>query len=525
MKRRDFIRNSILFTASATGGGVLSALLSRCSGGGNRPNIILIYADDLGYGDLGCYGAERVQTPHVDQLAREGIRFTQAYSTAATCTPSRYSLLTGEYAWRREGTGIARGDAALIIEPGRLTLPALLGRAGYTSGVVGKWHLGLGEDRPDWNGEIKPGPLEIGFDYSFIIPATGDRIPCVYVENHRVVRLDSTDPIQVSFDEKVGDDPTGRMHPEMLKVQADDQHSDTIINGISRIGYMEGGTSARWVDEEMAGVISGKAVQFIERNRHHPFFLYFSLHDIHVPRVPNSRFVGQTDMGPRGDVIVQLDWCVGEILDTLDRLNLTQNTMVIFSSDNGPVLNDGYEDQAEERVGDHRVTGPLRGGKYSSFEGGTRIPFIVRWPQKIQPGESEALISQVDFLSSFARLTGQSLSSTDAPDSVDLMSALTGESKDGRQHLVQEAMGNHLSLRMGDWKYIVPGAGAKIMAGKNIETGRDPNPQLYNLAEDVGEKNNVAANHPEVLKQMQKLMDLILKQGDRFNDISNSNIG
>ncbi len=518
MKRRDFIKNTLLGSTALACTGSLSALLSRCSMNGTRPNIVLIYADDLGYGDVGCYGAERVQTPHIDQLAREGLRFTQAYATAATCTPSRYSLLTGEYAWRREGTGIARGDATLIIEPGRLTLPALLGHAGYTSGVVGKWHLGLGEGQPDWNGEIKPGPLEIGFDYNFIIPATGDRVPCVYVENHRVVGLNPDDPIQVSFEGKVGDEPTGRMHPEMLKVQADDQHSDTIVNGISRIGYMEGGASARWVDEEMAGVITGKAIQFIERNQHHPFFLYFPLHDIHVPRVPNSRFAGQTEMGPRGDVIVQLDWCVGEILDTLDRLNLTQNTMVVFTSDNGPVLNDGYQDLAEEMVGDHRMTGPLRGGKYSSFEGGTRIPFIVRWPQQIQSGESDALISQVDFLSSFARLTDQTLLQNDAPDSIDLLSALTGESQKGREHLVQEAIGEHLSLRMGDWKYIVPGAGAKIMAGKNIETGRDPDPQLYRLSDDVGEQDNMASDYPDVLKTMMGLMETLHQKGHRFVD-------
>ena len=523
--RRLFIQHSILFSTALTGGGMLSDLFLCCSTMGNNPNIIIIYADDLGYGDVGCYGAKKVQTTHIDRLAREGIRFTQAYSTAATCTPSRYSLLTGEYAWRREGTGIARGDATLIIEPGYLTLPALLDRAGYTSGVVGKWHLGLGEGRPDWNGEIKPGPLEIGFDYSFIIPATGDRVPCVYVENHHVVGLDPNDPIQVSFDGKVGDDPTGRTHPEMLKVQADDQHSDTIVNGISRIGYMVGGKSARWVDEEMADVITGKAVAFIEKNQSHPFFLYFSPHDIHVPRVPSSRFIGKTEMGSRGDVIMQLDWCVGEILNMLDRLNLIQNTMVIFTSDNGPVLNDGYQDLAVEKVGNHQMTGPLRGGKYSSFEGGTRIPFLIRWPRQIQPGESDALISQVDLLSSFARLTGQSLSPGDATDSIDLLSALTGKSQKGRGRLVQEALGNHLSLRVENWKYIVPQEGARIMAGKNIETGCDLNPQLYKLDEDIGEKNNLAMAYPDVLENMQNLMDVLYKTGDRFINKSDLNIG
>lgn len=515
MNRRGFIQ--LLSSTSTTF--ALSSLLqipcSRSIAAEQQPNIVLIYADDLGYGDVSCYGADRVQTPNIDRLAAEGIRFTEAYATAATCTPSRYSLITGQYAWRREGTEVGDRDTPLVVPLGGTTLPSMLGKAGYTSGVVGKWHLGLGKGKADWNGEVKPGPLEVGFDYSFVIPATGDRVPCVYVENHHVVGLDPEDPIQVSFGEKVGDDPTGVTHPEMLKVKADRQHSDTIVNGISRIGYMSGGNAARWVDEDMADVISGKAVTFIENSREHSFFLYFSLHDIHVPRVPHPRFVGKTEMGPRGDVIVQADWCVGEVLETLDRLELTQNTMVIFTSDNGPVLNDGYEDQAVEKVGEHRMAGPLRGGKYSSFEGGTRIPFLVRWPQTIKPGESNALISQIDFLASLARLTGQDLLPEEAPDSIDVLPALLGQSRDGREHLVQQAMGGYLSLRMRQWKYIAPGEGDKIMANKNIETGRDPDPQLYDLSSDIGERRNVSEEHPEVLEKMQSLMREIRQRGHR----------
>ena len=296
------------------------------------PNIVLIYTDDLGYGDVSSYGATAFQTPNIDRLATEGLRFTRAHAPSATCTPSRYALLTGEYAWRRAGTGIARGDAALIIEPGRTTLPSLLQQAGYTTGVVGKWHLGLGgEGGPDWNGDIKPGPLEIGFDEAFLIPATGDRVPTVYVENHRVVGLDPADPISVSFNEPVGDEPTGRDHSELLKMHPSHGHDRTIVNGISRIGYMSGGTAARWVDEDMADVITARAVDFIEQHQGSPFFLYFSTHDIHVPRVPHARFAGQSGLGPRGDVILQLDWCVGEILNALDRLGLADNTLVVFT--------------------------------------------------------------------------------------------------------------------------------------------------------------------------------------------------
>ncbi len=515
MDRRKFIQ--ILSSTSTTF--ALSSLLQASSWRSvtaqHHPNIVLIYVDDLGYGDVSCYGARRVRTPNIDRLARDGIRFTEAYATAATCTPSRYSLLTGQYAWRREGTEVSDRDAPLIVPLGVTTLPSMLGKAGYTSGVVGKWHLGLGQVKADWNGEVKPGPLEVGFDYSFIIPATGDRVPCVYVENHHVVGFDPEDPIQVNFGEKVGDDPTGLTHPEMLKVKADRQHSDTIVNGVSRIGYMSGGNAARWVDEDMADVITGKAVTFIEKNKENPFFLYFSLHDIHVPRVPHPRFVGKSEMGPRGDAIVQADWCVGEILEALDRLDLAQDTMVIFTSDNGPVLNDGYEDQAVEKVGDHKMGGPLRGGKYSSFEAGTRVPFIVRWPQTIEPGESDALVSQVDFSASLAGLTGQDLLPDEVPDSVDILPALLGRTRNGREHLVQQAFGGYLSLRMNQWKYIAPGEGAKVMVNKNIETGRDPEPQLYDLTNDVGERRNVSGEYPEVLEKMQSLMREIRLTGHR----------
>ena len=477
------------------------------------PNIVLIYADDLGYGDVGCYGATQVKTPNIDRLAREGLRFTDAHCTSATCTPSRYGLLTGEYPWRKRGTGVLAGDAALIINPGRTTLPSLLQKGRYITGVVGKWHLGLGSGpgKTDWNGAIKPGPLEIGFDYGFLMPATGDRVPCVYVENHRVVGLDPKDPIRVSFAQPLTDEPTGQDHPELLKVHPSHGHDMTIVNGISRIGYMAGGTSARWKDEDMANDFTRKAVEFIERNRTKRFFLYFATHDIHVPRVPHPRFAGKTGLGPRGDAVAQLDWCTGEILNALDRMKLADNTLVIFTSDNGPVVDDGYKDEAVGKLDGHKPAGPLRGGKYSNFEGGTRVPFAVRWPAKVKPGVSDALVCQIDFLMSFAALTGQKLGYADAPDSFNVLPALLGKSKTGRDHLVQHA--GALSLRQGQWKYIEPAEGQKVNRNTNTELGNDPTGQLYDLADDLGETKNLASEHPDRVKEMSALLQKLREQG------------
>ena len=469
-----------------------------------------MYADDLGYGDTGCYGATRVKTPNLDRLAAGGIRFTNAHSSSATCTPSRYSLMTGEYAFRKRGTGVLPGDARLIVEPGRYTLPAMLHQAGYRTGCVGKWHLGLGASGLDWNGEIKPGPLEVGFDYSFIFPATGDRVPCVFVEDHRVVGLDPKDPIRVDYEHPIPGAPTYASNPEMVRIRSSHGHDNAIVNGIGRIGYMSGGKSARWVDEDMADTLTNKSVAFIERNRTRPFFLYFATHDIHVPRVPHPRFVGKTDMGARGDAIVELDWCVGKVIDTLDRLKLTRDTLFIFSSDNGPVVDDGYRDQAPERLGDHKPAGLLRGGKYSAYDGGTRVPFLVRWPGTVKPGVSNAMVSQVDLLASLAAFTHQSLPADAAPDSFNMMPALLGKSKQGRQHLVEHATA--LSLIAGEWKVIKPHDGPKRNV-PGIETGSDPQPQLFHLSDDLGEHNNVAAQYPEKVKELLAQLEQIQKAG------------
>ena len=472
------------------------------------PNIVLIYVDDLGFGDLSSYGATSFQTPHIDRLADEGMRFVNAHAPSATCTPSRYALLTGRYAWRKQGTGIARGDASMIIDTTRTTLPDLLKRAGYTTSVVGKWHLGLGgEEGPDWNGEIRPGPLDIGFDEAFLIPATGDRVPTVYVENRRVVDLDPSDPIAVQFGEPLGDGPTGKENPELLTMHPSHGHDQTIVNGISRIGYMTGGEAARWVDEDMADVITERAVDFIERHQSEPFFLFYSTHDIHVPRVPHSRFAGLSGLGPRGDVILQLDWCVGEIMSSLERLGLDENTLVLFTSDNGPVLDDGYEDEAVELNGDHKPSGWFRGGKYSAFEAGTRVPYLVRWPARVQPGESSALVSQVDLMASLAGLAGVSLGAGEGPDSIDQLPVILGKDTVGRDHLIAHNSAGTLSIIKGNWKYIEPSDRSPYNARTDIELGNNPEPQLYNLDEDPGEEVNLAGEYPERMQELEELLE------------------
>lgn len=470
-----------------------------------KPNIVIFYVDDLGYGDLGCYGGETVKTPFLDSFSKTGILFTDAHSVAATCTPSRYSMLTGEHAFRHNAA-ILPGDAPLIIPEDKPTLPDMLKKAGYTTGVVGKWHLGLGNGNVDWNGTVKPGPLEIGFDYSFLLPSTGDRVPSIYLENQQVVNADANDPIMVSYSKKLEGYPNGLDSPQLLRQKADTQHSNTIVNGISRIGYMSGGKKALWRDEDFPTVFSEKANEFISKNSEKPFFLYFSFHDIHVPRVPNEQFAGKSPMGPRGDAIMQMDWTTKQVVAHLEKLNLLENTIIIFTSDNGPVLNDGYEDLADQLVGSHKPAGPYRGGKYSAFEAGTRVPMIVAWPGTIKPQTSDALVSQIDFYRSFASLLGVNLGESEAIDSEDHLGALTGKSTKAREWMLEESYS--FSARQGNWKYIAPIPENKkvpaFMANKGVESGVGRIHQLYDLSKDPGEKQNLADSMPELVQKMQE---------------------
>ncbi len=476
-----------------------------------KPNVVIIYADDLGYGDLGCYGAEDIQTPNVDALCASGLRFENAYSTSPVCTPARYSLMTGRYPSRREDVHILPGDAKALIDPGVYTLPQMFKDNGYATGIVGKWHLGLGEgDAPiDWNNPVSRTPLDVGFDECFIFPATADRVPCVYFDGRNVVNLDLADPISVSYasENPYPEMPTGREHPELLKMQASHGHDMAIVNGVGRIGYMRGGKSALWKDEDLAEAFSEKAKDFVQRKKDEPFFLYYAVHQPHVPRLPSAKFAGTTKLGPRGDVIAEMDWCVGEFMNCLKENGLLENTIVIFSSDNGPVLDDGYIDRAMDLNRQHRPAGPLRGGKYSKYEGGIRIPFIVSCPGTVRNGVSSALVSQVDMLASFASMLGFECETC---DSVDMFQALIGQDDTGRDEIFAEGTAGGKVLRQGKWVYIQPDGGRAYQYETSTETGSSRDPMLFNMLYDEGERDNLAWRYRDRVREMDERIGEIM---------------
>ena len=478
-----------------------------------KPNIVIIYLDDLGYGDLSCYGATTIKTPNIDMLANGGVKFTNGYASSATCTPSRYALLTGVYPWRNKDAKILPGSAPLLIGTEQQTLPKMLKQYGYQTAVVGKWHLGLGTGIVDWNKKVTPGPNDVGFDYAYVMAATQDRVPTVYIDNGYVDGLNTNDPISVNYDKNFDGQPTGKTNPALLKMMWHHGHNGSIVNGIPRIGFVKGGASANWNDEDIADHFLEKAETYIKNNHEKPFFLYYALNQPHVPRTPNPRFVGKSSLGVRGDAILEADWCVGEIIKTLKSEGILDNTLIVFSSDNGPVLNDGYYDEAVEKLGNHKPGGPLRGGKYSLLEAGTRVPFFTYWKGKITPAVSDALVCQMDLLSSIASFIGAKTTKT---DSQNLMDVLMGKSNKGRKSLVIEA-NTKTAFRQGDWLMIPPYPGDAILEEVNIELGNSEEYQLYNLKNDIGQKYNLAKSQPKLLNQMIKSFELI--RGKGYNNV------
>lgn len=465
-----------------------------------RPNVVVILADDVAWGDIGANGAVKTHTPHIDALAAEGVNFVNGYAAASTSTPTRYAMLTGRYAFR-DGYQILPGDAPLIVPEENLA--SRLKADGYATGVIGKWHLGLGDGKPDWNGHMAPSPNDIGFDYSFIIPGTVDRVPCVYVENGRVYNHDVSAgdaPIEVDYDRKVGSDPTGLEHPEMRKLPwLAKNHSMTIVNGIARMGWMTGGYRARWVDETIVDVMTERAVKYIEEHAAGPFFLYFATHDAHEPRVVNPRFEGISECGVYGDVVAQFDYAVGRVVEALKRAGVFDHTILIVSSDNGPQIREGYRDGALEGLNGHDPFGGLRGHKYGIYDGGLKVPFVVSWPDGMAGRRVEPTpVSLANLYPTIAELVGNGFESGKVHDARSDAAVYLDDGAAGNVIYMQNAGGQVLALRSGRWKYI------------EYSDGRG---ELYDLETDPGERNNLLAAYPDVCRRLASLM-AAFKRGD-----------
>lgn len=502
-------RRSSLFTAKVSikrlVGAVAVFMLLSCSltavcaapeNRESRPNVIVIVADDLGYGDLGCYGATKIKTPHIDRLAATGVRFTDAHSSAAFCQPSRYAILAGKYLMRAK----RQGKQTLYFHEGEATLPSLMKTAGYRTAAIGKWHLGFGRDGdPDYNAELKPGPLEIGFDSFFGCPRTHNEPPFVFVENYRMVGYDPTDPIRIV---PAADAKGGWGH------------------GISQ--GARAAHEARPLDR-IDLILADKAVDFISRKASDPFFMYLAFLAPHGPLAPSPEFQGSSEAGGYGDFIQQLDACVGKVLNAIRGQGLDENTIVIFTSDNGAVY-------TPDSVGaHHRPNGSLLGQKTDAWEGGHRVPLIASWPGRIPQGATcQRLLCQTDLLATICEATKVAVPVGAAEDSVSQLSVLQDpvNAPPVRTEMLSQGAGGY-ALRQGDWLYLpkqgshgftLPnrkGWPAFVWIG-NANSDIDDNglikptapaDQLYNLADDPYQKTNVAREHLERAAAMRLRLD------------------
>ncbi|MCG8310243.1 MAG: arylsulfatase [Cytophagales bacterium] len=479
------------------------------------PNIVVINADDLGYGDLGCYGATKLKTPNIDKLAQGGRMFTDAHSASAVCSPSRYALLTGEYPIRHGNLyKPVFLKSKLVVDTNKETIASILKKAGYATACVGKWHLGFGTTEPvDWNKPLTPGPNELGFDYYYGVPVVNSHPPFVYVENHHVVGYAEDDPFVYG--------KTAKTKEVFEKMRLNE------IGGANK-------AHALYVDEEVGTHLKNKALNWMKAQKDKPFLLYLATTNIHHPFTPAPQFVGTSDAGIYGDFVHELDWIVGEVMQTLEEMGVAENTLVILTSDNGGMFN--ATGQKTYKQG-HKLNADLLGFKFDAWEGGHRVPFIVHWPKKIKAGEvSEQLISNVDMLATFAALTGQKLDDNQGRDSKNMLDAITGKTdKQLRTKILLAPLkDSHLTVRKGNWVYIgaqggggftrgrhgahaFGGPGAISYAGQvnsDIEDGKikdDAAPaQLYNLEKDPSQATNLYHEFPKKVKEMQKLLESYL---------------
>lgn len=492
--------------------------VAKAMEGKQPPNVVLIFADDLGYGDLSCYGATKLKTPNIDRLAAEGRRLTDAHSASAVCTPSRYGLMTGEYPYKANGGkgiwGPAPIDEALLIDTETLTIADVFKNKGYDTAAIGKWHLGFGTDKNDWQEPLRPGPNDLGFDYYFGVPIVNSAPPYVYVENDRVVGGVAGDPlVYLGNKSKEPTTPITPIPPEAAQRTAN---------------RFKGAVEAHklYNDYEVGTKLCGKATEWIKGRGEKPFFLYMATTAVHHPFTPAKRFQGTSQCGLYGDFVHELDWMVGEVMKSLEDAGVADNTLVIFTSDNGGMFNHGGRHAAE--LG-HSINGKLLGSKFGVWEGGHRVPFIAWWPGTIEAGSvSDQLLNNVDMKATFAALTGQELSKSDRNDSINMLPALT-ENPDQplrAKMIVSPKKASHMALRKGKWMYIPAQSDGGFTGSKpsqhawggaavatlvntpnsDIENGKikkdAPPAQLYDLRADPNQTQNLYSQFPEVVQQM-----------------------
>lgn len=484
------------------------------------PNVVLIFADDLGYGDLGCYGATKVDTPNIDRLAAEGRRFTDAHSASAVCTPSRYGLLTGEYPYKADGGkglwGPCPIESPLLIDVETQTIADVFKNKGYDTAVIGKWHLGFGEGENDWQKPLSPGPRDLGFDYYFGMPVVNSAPPYVYVENEHVVGGDPSDPL-IFLGRNAENKPVTPITP--IPPEASQRTSNRFQGAVEAHKLFN--------DYEVGTKLTEKATDWIKAREGNPFFMYLATTAVHHPFTPAPRFQGTSEAGPYGDFVHELDWMVGEVMKSLEESGVADNTLVIFTSDNGGMFNSGGRVAAE--LG-HRINGDLLGSKFGVWEGGHRVPFIAWWPGKIEAGSvSDQLLMSVDLKATFAALTGQALAASEQKDSIDMLPALIANPSEPlrTEMVITPRKASHMSLRKGKWMYIPAKSDGGFTGSKpqhhawggpavaalvdtpnsDIENGKlkaDAAPaQLYDLEADPNQTRNLYHEYPELVKEMQ----------------------
>ncbi|MEO5803201.1 MAG: arylsulfatase [Verrucomicrobiota bacterium] len=455
-----------------------------------KPNIIVILADDFGWGSVGCYGGKGLKTPNLDRLAKEGRMFRHAYATGSVCSPTRYALMTGRYYWRtsvKDGK-VLPGNGPLHIETNRVTLASLAKQNGYRTAAVGKWHLGLGlAEKTDFNAPLNPGPLSVGFDYFFGLPANIGNPPPIYIENEKALeRKGGLSAETIAETKKPKKDFAAPADPSAVEVMP------TLVK---------------------------KSVQWIEANKAQPFFLYFAPNAVHEPIVPTPDFKG-SPFGRYGDFISELDWSVGEILKTLDKLKLADNTLVLFTSDNGGVAREQNPNANAAMKAGLAINGILRGGKHDIWEGGFREPFLLRWPGKVPANTTcDDIVSVTDIAASLASIWKTKIPSGHAEDSVDVSGSFFGKGKAARDHIILQDASANYAIRQGDWK-LIERENAPAIAARNKKVaaalkrkGTEGHDELYNLAEDPSETKDIAAKHPNIVNRLRQQLAKTREQG------------